>query len=75
MSVPLGAAEQGVTAQLEFNIDASGSVTALPLIVSQPATSLEQALASAAQRAVMRCGPYTVAAGQQVRATFDPRQF
>ena len=75
MSVPLGAAEQGVTAQLEFNIDQSGNVTTLPLIISQPATTLEQALASAAQRAVMRCGPYTVAAGQQVRATFDPRQF
>ena len=75
MSVPLGAAEEGVTAQLEFNIDQSGKVTTLPLIISQPATTLEQALASAAQRAVMRCGPYTVAAGQQVRATFDPRQF
>ena len=75
MSVPLGAAEAGATAQLEFSIDTLGNVRAMPLIIKQPSTTLEQALTSAAQRAVMRCGPYTVAAGQQVRATFDPRLF
>lgn len=75
LNVPLGAAEQGITAQLEFNIDQGGNVTAMPLITRAPSSQLEQALASAAQRAVMRCGPYAVAAGQQVRATFDPRQF
>jgi colicin import membrane protein len=75
MSVPLGAAEAGATAQLEFNIDNLGVVRAMPLITKQPSTTLEQALTSAAQRAVMRCGPYTIAAGQQVRATFDPRLF
>jgi colicin import membrane protein len=75
MSVPLGAVEAGATAQLEFNIDNLGIVRAMPLVIKQPTTTLEQALTSAAQRAVMRCGPYTVAAGQQVRATFDPRLF
>lgn len=75
LNVPLGAAEQGITAQLEFNIDQAGRVAAMPLVIRTPSSSLEQALASAAQRAVMRCGPYTVAQGQQVRATFDPRQF
>lgn len=75
MSVPLGAVEAGATAQLEFNIDTLGNVGAMPLVTKQPTTTLEQAMTSAAQRAVMRCGPYTVAAGQQVRATFDPRLF
>ena len=75
LSVPLGAAEAGTTAVLEFNIDNGGRVVATPTVARAPATSLEQALASAAQRAVMRCGPYQIAAGQQVRATFDPRLF
>ena len=75
LSVPMGAADAGITAQLEFNLDAAGQVTGMPVITRQPASTLEQALASAAQRAVMRCGPYAVAAGQQVRATFDPRLF
>ena len=74
LNVPAGAAEAGITAQLEFSIDASGMVTQMPRLVSAPADALQQAYASAAQRAVMRCGPYAVA-DQQVRATFDPREF
>lgn len=74
LNVPAGAAEAGITAQLEFSIDASGVVTQMPRLVSAPADALQQAYASAAQRAVMRCGPYAVA-NQQVRATFDPREF
>ena len=75
LNVPAGAAEMGLKTQLQFTIDQSGAVTALPQILTAPANALEQALASAAQRAVMRCGPYSVAAGQDVRATFDPSQF
>lgn len=75
MNVPMGALDAGITAQLQFDIDTGGNVGSLPLIVSQGSTSLEIALARAAQRAVMQCGPYTVAAGQQVLATFDPRLF
>lgn len=74
LNVPAGAAEAGITAQLEFSIDASGMVTQTPRLVTAPADALQQAYASAAQRAVMRCGPYAVA-NQQVRATFDPREF
>jgi colicin import membrane protein len=74
LNVPAGAAEAGITAQLEFSIDQSGMVTQMPRLVSAPADALQQAYASAAQRAVMRCGPYAVA-NQQVRATFDPREF
>ncbi len=74
LNVPAGAAEAGITAQLEFSIDASGMVSQMPRLVSAPADALQQAYASAAQRAVMRCGPYAVA-NQQLRATFDPREF
>ena len=74
MSVPPGAAEAGITAQLHFNIDAGGNVTVMPDVISGGQTQLDRALASAAQRAVMRCGPYTMATGQEVQATFDPRE-
>jgi hypothetical protein len=75
LSVPLGAAEARITATLEFSIQGNGMVTVMPSVVAAPPDQLGRALASAAQRAVMRCGPYTVAAGQQVRAMFDPSQF
>jgi outer membrane biosynthesis protein TonB len=67
-------AEAGITAQLMFNIDAGGNVNGTPQIVSATGTQLERALASAAQRAVMRCGPYQMAVNQEVKATFDPRE-
>jgi len=74
MSVPPGAAEAGITTQLHFSLDAQGNVTGTPDIVSAGQTQLERALASAAQRAVMRCGPYTMAPSQEIQATFDPRE-
>lgn len=74
MSVPPGAAEAGITTQLHFNLDAQGNVTATPDIVNNAQSQLERALASAAQRAVMRCGPYTMAPNQEIQATFDPRE-
>jgi outer membrane biosynthesis protein TonB len=74
MNIPAGAAEAGITAQLMFAIDASGNVKTQPQIISNPGTQLERALASAAQRAVMRCGPYQMALNQDVKATFDPRE-
>jgi colicin import membrane protein len=74
MSIPPGAAEAGITAQLMFTIDAGGMVKATPQILSSASTQLESALARAAQRAVMRCGPYQMAVNQDVKATFDPRE-
>jgi len=74
MNIPAGAAEAGITAQLMFSIDGAGNVGSTPTILSGTATPLERALASAAQRAVMRCGPYRMATSQDVRATFDPRE-
>lgn len=70
---PMGAADAAVTATLKFSIDAGGNVPTAAQIVSSPATQLERALASAAQRAITRCGPYAMAKSQDVQATFDPR--
>jgi outer membrane biosynthesis protein TonB len=74
LSVPMGAVEAGVTARLEFDIDMAGNPSR-PILLVAPTTTLEQAYASAAQRAVQMCGPYAMAAGQNIRALFDPRQF
>ncbi len=74
MNIPAGAAEAGITAQLMFNIDGGGNVKVTPQVISNPGTQLETALARAAQRAVMRCGPYQMAVNQEVKATFDPRE-
>ena len=74
LNVPMGAAEAGVTARLEFRIDAAGNPSNPTMLVA-PTSPLEQAYASAAQRAVQRCGPYPMVAGQNIRALFDPRQF
>lgn len=74
LNVPLGAAEAGVTARLEFDIDMAGNAT-MPRLLAAPTSPLEQAYASAAQRAVQRCGPYPMAAGENIRALFDPREF
>ena len=43
MSVPPGAAEAGITAQLHFNIDAAGNVTAMPDVISGGQTQLGSA--------------------------------
>lgn len=74
LNVPMGAAEAGVTARLEFDIDMAGNAT-MPRLLAAPTSPLEQAYASAAQRAVQRCGPYPMAAGENIRALFDPREF
>jgi hypothetical protein len=74
LSVPMGAVEAGVTARLGFVIDAVGNPSR-PILLSSPTSTLEQAFASAAQRAVQRCGPYMMAAGEEITANFDPRLF
>lgn len=74
MSIPAGAAEAGITAQLHFFIGADGMVTQRPDILSDTSTSMLRALAGAAARAVQMCGPYPMAVGQEVQATFDPRE-
>jgi colicin import membrane protein len=75
MSVPPGSLEAGVTTQLMFSLGPDGSLRGDPQIVRAPASQIEEAFARAAVRAVKRCGPYTVAAGQDISALFDPREF
>jgi outer membrane biosynthesis protein TonB len=74
MNIPAGAADAGITAQLHFQLDAQGNVVRMPDILSDTSDPIARALASAAQRAVMRCGPYPMAVNQEVQATFDPRE-
>jgi colicin import membrane protein len=74
VNVPMGAVEAGVTARLEFDIDIAGNPSR-PVLLTNPGSTLEQAYASAAQRAVQMCGPYLMATGQKISALFDPRQF
>ncbi|MEQ1899777.1 MAG: hypothetical protein ABL866_03490 [Devosia sp.] len=74
MSVPIGALEAGVTAKLHFSLDAGGQLLGRPEVISDGTTQMERALAGAAQRAVMACGPYPMAANQDVNATFDPKE-
>ena len=74
VNVPMGAVEAGVQARLEFDIDMAGNPSR-PVLLVAPTTTLEQAYASAAIRAVQMCGPYLMAVGQNIRALFDPQQF
>jgi colicin import membrane protein len=74
MIVPPGAAEAQLSAQLHFTIGADGRVAATPTIVATGSTPLDRVYTSAAQRAVMRCGPYMMAVGQEVLARFDAQE-
>ncbi len=76
---PLAAlSEPGLTVRLIVDLNRDGSVAGTPRILSQITSPLVQTTAMAAQRAVMRCGPYRLAADKydewnQVDVTFDPR--
>lgn len=70
-SIPPGAVEANLSAKLRFFIDGSGSVTATPQVESSGSSALDNTYVRAAQRAVMRCGPYTMAVNQEVSARFD----
>jgi outer membrane biosynthesis protein TonB len=71
-NIPPGAAEAQLSAKLRFSIDAGGNVAATPQVeTSSGSGSLDRAYTSAAQRAVMRCGPYKMAVNQDVSARFD----
>lgn len=75
MVIPAGAEEAGAQTRLQFSIDRGGNVVGQPAMVQQPSNALEDAYARAALRAVMRCGPYGMAAGQDVSALFNASQF
>ncbi|MCF4099690.1 cell envelope integrity protein TolA [Maritalea mediterranea] len=69
----------GLTVRLLVDLNRDGSVAGTPQVLDISVTGqVGQATASAAQRAVRRCGPYQLAAEKyeewrQVDVTFDPR--
>jgi outer membrane biosynthesis protein TonB len=75
LNIPAGAGEAGLSAQLQFTIDPQGNVDAMPTVLDSGNTPLDRAYVSAAQRAVMRCGPYVMAVNQDVAARFDAQAF
>jgi colicin import membrane protein len=75
IAVPPGASEAGSEAQLLFSVAGDGSLVAQPQVVSLTGDTVADAYARAVTRAVMRCGPYAVVAGQDVKATFRARDF
>ena len=75
LNTPAGAEDVGATTTLQFSIDAGGNVVGQPQMMTTPTSQIEDAYARAALRAVMRCGPYAMAAGQDVSALFNAAQF
>ena len=71
INMPPGAEENDATAELLFSVDAGGNVAAQPQLLQ----SSDDTYARAVSRAVMRCGPYAVVAGEDVRAQFRAREF
>ena len=67
----------GLTVQLMVDLNQDGTVATTPQIISPITTQLEDTTARAAQRAVMRCGPYKLAPEKfaewkRIDVTFDP---
>jgi hypothetical protein len=69
------AIEEKAIAKVEFSLDATGGVTDQPHLLEPSRTLTEDAYARAAIRAVMRCGPYTMAPGQKIAALFKASAF
>ena len=72
--MPAGAEDAGATAEVQFTVGGDGSVVGQPRVLSSPTSQVEDAYSRAVTRAVMRCGPYTLVAGQDVRAQFRARE-
>lgn len=75
ITLPAGAEDVDARAEFTFSIGADGMVSATPRMISSPSNTIEDAYARAVQRALMRCGPFTMAMGQDVRAQFAARPF
>jgi len=75
ITLPAGAEDADARAEFTFSIGADGRVSGRPQMMSSPASPIEDAYARAVSRALQRCGPFTVAAGQDVRAQFAAREF
>ena len=75
ISMPAGAEDASATAELMFSVAADGSVVGQPQITSSAASDVDGAYARAVSRAGMRCGPYPLVAGQDVKAQFRALDF
>ena len=75
ITLPAGAEDADARAEFTFSIGADGMVSGRPQMTSAPSSQIEDAYARAVSRALQRCGPFTVAAGQDVRAQFAAREF
>jgi len=75
ITLPAGAEDADARAEFTFSIGADGMVSGRPQMMSTPNSQIEDAYARAVSRALQRCGPFTVAAGQDVRAQFAAREF
>lgn len=80
LAVPPGAVEANAVVRLQISFTVDGSVQGNPQVSSNITTPIEQALANASIRAVVRCGPYSLVAQRydelkQLEVTFDPAQF
>ncbi|MBK8085478.1 MAG: hypothetical protein IPK28_17520 [Devosia sp.] len=75
IALPAGAEEADARAEFVFTIGADGMVVGRPQMTSSPANAIETTYAGAISRALIRCGPFTMAAGQDVRAQFAARAF
>lgn len=71
---PAGIENSGLNIPVQFSVDAEGRPVGTPRPVNATAPGLEQSYASAAVRAIMRCGPYPMVAGQEVVVHFNPGQ-
>ncbi|AKR56929.1 hypothetical protein XM25_14240 [Devosia sp. H5989] len=80
LAVPPGAVEANAIVRLRIDFSPDGTVQGNPQVSSTITTTIEQALANAAIRAVVRCGPYNLVAQRydelkQLEVNFDPAQF
>jgi len=75
ITLPAGAEDADARAEFIFSIGADGMVVGRPEMLSAPSSQIEDAYARAVSRALQRCGPFTMAAGQDVRAQFAAREF
>lgn len=75
VSMPAGAEDVDAQAEITFSVGSDGSVMGQPSVISSPTSQIEDAYSRAVARAVSRCGPYAVVAGQDVKAQFRAREF
>lgn len=75
ITLPAGAEDADARAEFTFSIGTDGMVSGRPQMMSTPSNQIEDAYARAVSRALQRCGPFTVAAGQDIRAQFAAREF